>query len=314
MDMKLITYILTIAQEGGITKAANKLFITQSALDQQLLKLEGELGVQLFYRQRGNLGLTPAGEVYVDYARRILSLQQEAYRKIHDLADQKRGTLSLAFAPERGMEMFANVYPQFYALYPEMNVLPQELNVKRQIELLLRDELDLGFLTMKEPSLPALVCRTLLTEEFVLITPLDHPLAKKAAPKGEPLATVDFASLEHVTFCLMSRTSTQREMLDPLFAAHNFRPNIFLETASNRTNVAMVQNGMCCSIVPYYYAKDNPNIACFRLSCHPTWNLVACHRRNRYLPMAAEDFVELARRYFEGESGDLQTCLKRSRC
>lgn len=102
MDVKQMTYILTIAQEGGISKAAAKLFITQSALDQQLLKLEHELGTRLFFRSRSSFALTEAGRVYVDYARRMLELKNEAYRIIHDIADRRRGTLSLAFAPERG--------------------------------------------------------------------------------------------------------------------------------------------------------------------------------------------------------------------
>ena len=100
MDVKQMTYILTIAQEGGISKAAAKLFITQSALDQQLLKLEHELGTRLFFRSRSSFALTEAGRVYVDYARRMLELKNEAYRIIHDIAGRRRGTLSLAFAPD----------------------------------------------------------------------------------------------------------------------------------------------------------------------------------------------------------------------
>ena len=88
MDVKQMTYILTIAQEGGISKAAAKLFITQSALDQQLLKLEHELGTRLFFRSRSSFALTEAGRVYVDYARRMLELKNEAYRIIHDLASE----------------------------------------------------------------------------------------------------------------------------------------------------------------------------------------------------------------------------------
>lgn len=122
MDVKQMTYILTIAQEGGISKAAAKLFITQSALDQQLLKLEHELGTRLFFRSRSSFALTEAGRVYVEYARRMLELKNEAYRIIHDIADRRRGTLSLAFAPERGMEMFMAVYPRFYQSYPEVTV------------------------------------------------------------------------------------------------------------------------------------------------------------------------------------------------
>ena len=78
MDIKQMTYILTIAEEGGITKAAGKLFITQSALDQQLLKLENELGTQLFYRARNNFSLTAAGKVYEECAKKMVSLKHEA--------------------------------------------------------------------------------------------------------------------------------------------------------------------------------------------------------------------------------------------
>lgn len=171
MDVKQMTYILTIAQEGGISKAAAKLFITQSALDQQLLKLEHELGTRLFFRSRSSFALTEAGRVYVDYARRMLELKNEAYRIIHDIADRRRGTLSLAFAPERGMEMFMAVYPRFYQSYPEVTVTPREISVRRQLEMLAGDELDLGFISRPEGEVPGLTCVPLLREEFLLITP-----------------------------------------------------------------------------------------------------------------------------------------------
>ena len=194
-----MTYILTIAQEGGISKAAAKLFITQSALDQQLLKLEKELGTQLFYRSRTSFALTAAGKVYVDYAKQMVALKDEAYRIIHDLADRQRGTLSLAFAPERGMEMFMAVYPLFYQSYPKINVIPREISVRRQLEMLQNDELDLGFISMKGLDVPGLTSTTLLEEEFVLITPRDHPLAALAAPPGEPLTVLEPERLRELT-------------------------------------------------------------------------------------------------------------------
>ena len=69
MDTKQIEYILKIAEENNITKAAEKLFITQSALNQQLLKLEKELGTPLFHRSRTNWRLTEAGEIYIEGAK-----------------------------------------------------------------------------------------------------------------------------------------------------------------------------------------------------------------------------------------------------
>lgn len=100
MDVKQMTYILTIAQEGGISKAAAKLFITQSALDQQLLKLEHELGTRLFFRSRSSFALTEAGRVYADYARRMLELKNEAYRIIHDIADRSISIITLIKRPK----------------------------------------------------------------------------------------------------------------------------------------------------------------------------------------------------------------------
>ena len=65
MDLRQIQYIVAIAEENNITRAAEKLYITQSALNQQLLKLEKELGVQLFHRSRTDWHPTEAGEIYL---------------------------------------------------------------------------------------------------------------------------------------------------------------------------------------------------------------------------------------------------------
>ena len=74
MDTRQMEYIIQISEERSITKAAEKLFITQSALNQQLQKLEKELGLPLFVRTRSDWHLTPAGEIYVNTARQILNL------------------------------------------------------------------------------------------------------------------------------------------------------------------------------------------------------------------------------------------------
>lgn len=70
MDLKQLEYIIKIAEENNITRAAEKLYITQSALNQQLLRLERELGTPLFYRSRTNWHPTEAGQVYVENAKK----------------------------------------------------------------------------------------------------------------------------------------------------------------------------------------------------------------------------------------------------
>lgn len=77
MDLKQLEYIVAIAECGNISKAAQALFITQSGLNQQLIKLEKHLGIQLFYRNKHYLRMTQAGEVYVKNAKEILRIRKK---------------------------------------------------------------------------------------------------------------------------------------------------------------------------------------------------------------------------------------------
>lgn len=125
------------------------------------------------------------------------------------------------------MEMFMAVYPRFYQSYPEVTVTPREISVRRQLEMLAGDELDLGFISRPEGEVPGLTCVPLLREEFLLITPRSHPLAARAAPPGAPLTVLDTECLWDLTFCLIYRSSTQREVIDPLFERRGESPTSF---------------------------------------------------------------------------------------
>lgn len=70
MDLRQLEYVVKIAEENSITKAADRLYITQSGLNQQLLKLEADLGIQLFHRTKNDFRPTEAGMIYVTYAKK----------------------------------------------------------------------------------------------------------------------------------------------------------------------------------------------------------------------------------------------------
>ena len=82
MQFQQIRYIIAIAEEKNITKAAEKLFISQSALSQQLQKLEQELGVELFVRTGKKLDITKAGQIYINAAKAILNIEQAFYNEV----------------------------------------------------------------------------------------------------------------------------------------------------------------------------------------------------------------------------------------
>lgn len=302
MNIRQLEYIVKISEEGSITKAANQLFITQSALDQQLLKLEKELGLQLFRRNRVDFSLTPAGEVYVSYAKKIINLKNEAYQIINDLANKQCGTLSIGLTPERGIEMFMAVYPLFYEMYPNITVIPREIRVKSQLEMIQSDTLDLGFVTISPAAQAGLKFYPILEEKFVLAIPRNHPYAAHANSAEASLATADLSLFENEAFVLMFKDSTQRSLIDPLFAKAGYEPHLILETASNQTLISMVEKGLSCSILPSYYVKNSNRIVCFSLPENPKWQLSACCKSGRYLSNAASSFIKLATAFWNGQT------------
>lgn len=299
MDLKQLEYMVKITEEKNITKAAEKMFITQSALNQQLLKLEKELGSPLFYRSRTNWNLTEVGEIYINAAKEILRLKKETYNRISDLIDMKSTHLSIGLTPERGISMFASVYPEFHKLHPNVIVEPIELSVREQEAMINRRELDVGFLTLSDDMQKSgNVYNSILTEDIIVAIPSNHPLAKHASKYGYSLKDIDLSLLKDDNFVLISKGSTIREAVNPLFQEAAFSPKLLFETKSCRTLIYMVKKNLCCTILPQYYAIDSNDVVYFSLPQKPKLRVVAMYKKGDYLSKATEDFIKLASIYW----------------
>ncbi|MDO5416863.1 MAG: LysR family transcriptional regulator [Lachnospiraceae bacterium] len=303
MDTKQIEYILKIAEENNITRAASKLFITQSALNQQLIKLEKELGTPLFHRSRTNWHLTEAGEIYVKNAKEMLRIKNDTYQMIHDLTEGKCGHLSVGFTAGRGITMFTSAYSIFHQQYPNIVIEPKEGIVRNLQKLISQGDLDIGFLTLTDADRTDDIYETVYTEELFLAVPSGHPVTRSAVPpEGEHFATLDPIALQYEPFVLMDKHSTMRTMVDQIFDDAGFEPQILFETGNNHTILSMIQANMCCGILTYYYVKDLPDgITFFRLPSRPTWEFTASYKKGRYLSDAARCFIDLMKEQW-GES------------
>lgn len=299
MDTKVVEYMLKLADEKNITHAAEKLFITQSALNQQLLKLEKELGTPLFYRSRTDWRPTAAGEVYLNSAREILRIKKEAYQVINDMTQNKQGMLSIGLTPGRGIAMFTAVYPDFHQQYPGIIVEPRELSVRSQHAQILSGALDLGFVTLCEKQKVNNQYETLLTEEIFLTVPSIHPVCRDAEYGREPFPVLDITKLRYEPFVLMYKESTIRNLVDDIFKQAGFLPNLLFETSHNSTIISMIQSNLCCGLIPYHYVRNHPRgVTCFSLPSRPVWDVAACWRKNSYLSNAAKNFITMAREFW----------------
>lgn len=300
MNLKEIEYIVTIAEEQNLTRAAEKLFITPSALTQQLNHLEREIGAPLFYRSRTGWIPTHAGEIYLKSAKEMLRLKRETYKQLQDIVTARTGSLSVGFPPERGSSMFTSVYPAFHRFYPNIIINVREISVHRQQQMIADGELDIGFMTLCEDQRTDDEYISINSEELMIVVPAIHPVCKDIPPSSsERCPELELSRLIYEPFAMMYRESTLYGFVNRIFRQMNFHPPILFETARAKTIVDMAASNICCGLVPDYYTEtENPNVRFFSLPSHPVWDITASYKRGSYLNNAAKCFIRLAADYW----------------
>lgn len=303
MDLKQTEYIVKIAEEKNITRAAEKLFLTQPALNQQLIRLEKELGTQIFIRSRTNWRSTAAGEVYLESARELLRIQHETYNKIQDIIKSQKGHLSIGLTPTRGTNMFSEIYPDFHCLYPDFMIEPSEIPTRTQQDMIKTGNLDLGFVTLSPEQKTSDNYIKLCTEELMLAVPKKLANDKELGPTGGQITISELVKFVNEPFVLIYNTSTLRPLINNLFHEVGFSPIILFETSNTNTIIKMINSSICCGIVPKYHKNENhPNVAYYSIVPKLTWEISATYRKGSYLTEAAKTFIKLAKEYWLHET------------
>lgn len=299
MDLHLLENIVSIADEGSITRAAERRFVTQSALNQQLAKLEEEMGTPLFIRQRGNWQPTEAGKAYLSAARQMILLRKDAYARIADCAEKNSRHLAVGLIPERGVEMFTEVYPDFHRAFPLIQVEPVECNVTAMQRMITEGQLDLGLATLTEGQRDDNDYHMLASEEILLAVPAGHPLAEGGSASWRQAKETDLSRFAGEPFVRIYHRSTLYSLTQSLFEAAGFEPQVLFSTASSVSKCRIVSLGLGCALLPATYAQADGSVVYFRLPQRPHWQVTLCSRRGAYLGQAEQCYIDLCRGYWQ---------------
>ena len=128
MDLKDFEYLIALAEEGSVSKAADRLFMAQSTLSQFLQQYESELGVKLFLRTSRGISPTRNGEVFIEHLRRIRGEYKQARSELYDSEGMKGGRVILGISSFRGQQTLPKILKRFSELYPEVRVQVEEQN------------------------------------------------------------------------------------------------------------------------------------------------------------------------------------------
>jgi DNA-binding transcriptional LysR family regulator len=295
MDLKQLEYIVAIAEEQSISRAADKLYITQSALNQQLLRLEKDLGLSLFSRIKHSMIPTYAGQVYLNTARNILQQKEETYKILHDISDMKRGEISLSYTPEQGSLMFSRVYPVFHKEYPQFTFHIIEARAKKMETLLEQGNVNLAVTAYREQK-PQFDYLFTYPKLLVLALPISHPLASLAGSESwKTFPPIDLSLLKEEPFIMISHESRFRYFIDDLFLQAGFKPKILFEATSTHTAVNMVKSQIAPAFFPQSYVDSNAPMVYFSLGKKLSWYRSLICRKGTYLSKAEQALAELIR-------------------
>lgn len=293
MDFSQLENAIKISESESINQASMNLYLTQSALNQQLLRLEREFGVKLFQRSKAGVIPTEAGSVFLNYARRILDLKQELSSVMNDYAEYKTGIIKIGLPTIRGYELFTNVFPTFHEKYPLIKLEPLELSVRRQKTLLSHGDIDLAFMTLSASDESEDVYIPIQHEEIFFVMPKQDPLAQTLSRDD-----IDLNLVKDKKFVLIYQNSTLRRFTDRLFAEAGFQPDTLLETSNHQTIANLVSNGYACSIVPKMYISDTSKVRFFHLPGHPSWMLCGAYKKGSYLSQPKKDLLQMVTDYW----------------
>ena len=253
MNFQHLKYFLMVAEELNITRAAERLYISQQSLSNHIANLERELDVKLFTRSP-KLSLTYAGGLLVDTATEILDLHRQYLSKVGDINKQYVGALRVGISHTCGLALLPDVLPKFRLEFPQVEFSLSEGNSNQ-----LEDELAHGRTDL-------IICFQPIIMEGVTTVPLTEQRLMMVVPRtftghlfGEQVEEVrkqfaqgaDIRAFEAMPFVLIKRGNRTRSIVDQYFRRYYFKPQLILETENTVTTLAMALAGVGVTICPH---------------------------------------------------------------
>lgn len=294
MEIQQFYYFKTVAELQHMTRAAEKLSISQPALSKSIANIEQELGVPLFDRHGRAIVLNRFGEMFLQHVEVILAEYSKIVREFEDITKPGYGKVSFGFIHTLGTEIVPQLMADVPTVYPNLEI---SLNQATSLTLLKRLEegaIDMCLTQEFTSKLIEVEWVELWTEELFLIVPEHHPLAKKDE--------VYLKEIEGEPFISIKKGNSLRQIVDELLKRANVKANITYAGEEMHTVAGFVGAGLGVSIIPDIKGLDYFNVkklSVIEPKCERKIGLAWA--KDRYMSPAANEFKEFLIYYFKGD-------------
>ncbi len=243
MELRHLRYFVSVAEELHFGRAAQRLFIAQPPLSQQIQQLERELGVALFARTSRRVQLTPAGSAFLAEARQILASVEAAAETAKRAARGETGWLGIGFAASATYDLLPAVLHDFRAAFPEVALSLQELNAVEQGSALREKIIHVGFARPYALE-PEAVIHAVQREPFLVALPDTHRLTRSASLRLPALADELFISFPEAP------KPSYAEVVRRACEDAGFTPHVVQEVREMQTALSLIAAGFGIALLP----------------------------------------------------------------
>ncbi len=216
MDLRYLLTFRAVVDRGSFSAAAEELGISQPAVSAQIRSLEERVGERLLDRHGRGASLTEAGRILDTYARRMIALEEELDRELGETSERVSGQLIIGSSTGPGEVLLPPVLGDFRRRHPDVGVSLIVSDTRSICQQVVDGELELGIVGSDRPQ-RGLVVTPFISDELIVITPPDHPLARETS--------IDLATFVKHPVILQQRGSGVRDVLEQAIRAAGLRPS-----------------------------------------------------------------------------------------
>ena len=283
MELQQLRYFREVAEREHVTRAAEKLFVSQSAISRAVAQLEEELGVPLFYRQGRAVVLSPYGLLFLEHVTRALNVLESGKRLLNEQTDGESGTVSLGFLHSLGIEMVPRLIKEYRREHPGIQfALLVQLSGKLLMEELVAGSIDLCLSVPGMFEESGIRWNHLLDEELIIALSQTHRLATRR--------TLQLRELSSEPFLALSPSHTLRAIFDKVCADSSFLPKIAFEGMDIGTLRGLIAAGLGIALLPPAPARFAGIVEIKLSRARPIRPIGIGWVDDRYLPACAIEF------------------------
>ena len=288
MQIESLKVFCDLAETKSFTKAAQVNSVTQSAVSQTISALERRFKSLLIERSKKNFRLTPEGEVFYDYSKRILQTCDALHSKLQEIEDVISGNIRVATVYSIGLHVLPPYVTTFLKRYPTVNVHVEYRRDNQVYENVLGNVVDLGLVAYPTRD-PRLEVVSLRTDTLVVICHPQHPLADRKSIKVKALAGLKFINYE--------RDIPTRRALDKIFKEHRVTVEQVMQFDNIETVKRAVEIDSGIAIVPQETVTQevaNETLKVVELEGgNYSRPLAVIYKKNKVLSPAIKQFISL---------------------